>query len=544
MIWDYIANNELQQYIGLDILENLRQIIPTVTSTNYEDFNINKKEVLVKVINAFLGNQFFHKKKNLTDLLFRIPEEIINKCISSIFNGDITKPFDEKIELIANKWNDIQYNQKLLEWAGLPLDYRKEEKKEDNSVIKIDVPKHPYKTLKDYQMTVYIQADDKLQYPNSHFMVQMPTGSGKTRTAMEIVTNYINIQEKDVIVLWLAHSSDLCDQAEECFEEIWEHVAKKELTIYKCWGSNDLPLIIEGNAFIVGGFQKLYSLLQKNENVYKDIKEKIGLIIIDEAHKVIAPTYSEVVRSLSNINTKIIGLTATPGRNAEDLYGNKELSEYFHNTNISIDTRNQSVSVIEFLRKKKVLSNLIIDQIITPTKYELTAKEKTYIETKFDFPPGFLKKLEDDNIRNIEILKKLEKECKEQHQIIFFACSVEHSKFICSMLIYLGINATHVDGSTDNETRINIIKEFRKNNIQVICNYGVLSTGFDAPKIDVVCIARPTTSIVLYSQMIGRGLRGIAIGGTEECKLINVRDNIINLPDYKRIFDYFEEYWN
>lgn len=544
MIWEYIANNELQQYIGLDILENLSQIIPIVTNTNYEDFNINRKKVLVKVINAFLGNQFFHKKKNLLDLLIRIPEEIINKCISSVFNGDTTKPFDEKIKLIANKWDDIQYNQKLLEWAGLPLDYRKEEKKEEYSVVKIDIPKHPYKTLKDYQMTVYIQADDQLQYPNSHFMVQMPTGSGKTRTAMEIVTNYINSQEKDVIVLWLAHSSDLCDQAEECFEEIWEHVAKKELTIYKCWGNNDLPLIIEGNAIIVGGFQKLYSLLHKNANVFRDIKEKIGLIIVDEAHKVIAPTYSEVVRSLCNINTKVIGLTATPGRDAEDLYGNQELSEYFHNKNISIDTRNQNTSVIEFLRKKKVLSNLIIDPIITSTKYELTAKERTYIETKFDFPPGFLKKLGEDNIRNIEILRKLEKECKEQHQIIFFACSVEHSKFICSMLIYLGFNATHVDGSTDKESRINIIKEFRKNNIQVICNYGVLSTGFDAPKIDVVCIARPTTSIVLYSQMIGRGLRGIAIGGTEECKLINVRDNIINLPDYKRIFDYFDEYWN
>ena len=544
MIWDYIGNNELQEYIGLDILENLRQIIPTVTNIDYDEFNINRKEVLVKIINAFLGNQFFRNKNKLLYLLNKLPEEIINKCIFSVFKGDTSKPFDEKIKLIANKWNDLQYNEKLLEWAELPLDYRKEEKIKDNPVITMGIPKHPYKTLKDYQMSVYIQADDKLKYPTSHFMIQMPTGSGKTRTAMEVVTNFINTQEKDVIVLWLAHSSDLCDQAEECFEEIWEHVAKKDLTIYKCWGSNDLPLVIKGNAFIVGGFQKLYSLLHANVHVYNGIKESIGLIIVDEAHKVIAPTYSEVVRSISNMNTKVIGLTATPGRNAEDLYGNKELSDYFHNTNITIETRNENISVIEFLRKKKVLSNLVIEPIINSTQYELTTKERTYIETKFDFPPGFLKKLGDDNIRNIEILRVLEKECKNGHQIIFFACSVEHSKFICSMLIYLGFNATHVDGNTDKESRVNIIREFRKNNIQVICNYGVLSTGFDAPKIDVVCIARPTTSIVLYSQMIGRGLRGIAIGGTEGCKLINVRDNIINLPDYKRIFDYFEDYWN
>lgn len=59
----------------------------------------------------------------------------------------------------------------------------------------------------------------------------------------------------------------------------------------------------------------------------------------------------------------------------------------------------------------------------------------------------------------------------------------------------------------------------------------------------MVCIARPTQSIVLYSQMIGRGLRGPAIGGTEKCTLINVRDNIKNLPNYQRIFDYFDDYW-
>jgi len=149
-----------------------------------------------------------------------------------------------------------------------------------------------------------------------------------------------------------------------------------------------------------------------------------------------------------------------------------------------------------------------------------------------------------DNIRNIEILKNLERECLDKHQIIFFGCSIEHSKFICSMLIYLGYNAVHVDGSTDRDTRWHILNDFRNCKIQIICNFGVLTTGFDAPKTDVVCIARPTTSIVLYSQMIGRGLRGPAIGGTKSCKLINVRDNIRNLPDYQKIFDYFDGYWN
>lgn len=111
------------------------------------------------------------------------------------------------------------------------------------------------------------------------------------------------------------------------------------------------------------------------------------------------------------------------------------------------------------------------------------------------------------------------------------------------MLIYLGYTAAHIDGKSENQSRALVIEDFKHKKIQVLCNYGVLTTGFDAPQTDVVCISRPTNSIVLYGQMVGRGLRGPALGGTEECKVINVKDNIVGLPDYLGIYDFFREYW-
>ena len=57
-------------------------------------------------------------------------------------------------------------------------------------------------------------------------------------------------------------------------------------------------------------------------------------------------------------------------------------------------------------------------------------------------------------------------------------------------------------------------------------------------------ISRPTTSPVLYSQMIGRGLRGPAVGGTVSCRIIDVRDNIIGYGNQDRIYDLFEGYWD
>ena len=66
---------------------------------------------------------------------------------------------------------------------------------------------------------------------------------------------------------------------------------------------------------------------------------------------------------------------------------------------------------------------------------------------------------------------------------------------------------------------------------------------FDAPNIEAVVIARPTLSVVLYSQMIGRGIRGPLFGGTHSTTIVNVEDNIANLPDFRSAFTYFNKFF-
>ena len=100
-----------------------------------------------------------------------------------------------------------------------------------------------------------------------------------------------------------------------------------------------------------------------------------------------------------------------------------------------------------------------------------------------------------------------------------------------------------LDDRTSSQNRKNIVKNFRDKEVKIIFNYGVLSTGFDAPGTDAILIARPTTSPVIYSQMLGRGLRGPAFGGKAECLLIDVKDNLIGLPDEKACFTLFNNYY-
>ena len=84
------------------------------------------------------------------------------------------------------------------------------------------------------------------------------------------------------------------------------------------------------------------------------------------------------------------------------------------------------------------------------------------------------------------------------------------------------IKAAVISGKTKAATRRQIISDFKNGRIQVLCNCEVLTTGFDAPLVTHIVMARPTLSKVLYEQIIGRGLRGKQFGGTEECVILDV----------------------
>ena len=83
----------------------------------------------------------------------------------------------------------------------------------------------------------------------------------------------------------------------------------------------------------------------------------------------------------------------------------------------------------------------------------------------------------------------------------------------------------------------------KKKKINSLLNFGVLTTGFDAPNTEYIVICRPTTSAILYEQIVGRGLRGPKFGGTEECTIIDFADNI-NRLGAPLAYQRFSEDWH
>ncbi|MDP3025915.1 MAG: DEAD/DEAH box helicase [candidate division Zixibacteria bacterium] len=545
MIWQFLNKRQLEGIIGEQSFDRFETLVPILLGEDHDPTELFRKENLIKLFNAFAPSDILSDKKFMFTLLNQLPKEKLQDLCKTLGYYDENKTFDESIsQLVFLGWQKEEFCRDFLKWAHLP-DHFMPVKRADYPTCEFLTPiMKPFKSLMDYQYSVFSSSMIELTKPRSRFVIQMPTGSGKTRTSMEIVTQQIKNIGNNGIILWLAHSQELCEQSLECFKDVWVHVADRPIYLYRCWGRNStLPYESNHTSFIVASFQGLYSLLRRNRVPFNEIKERVKLIVVDEAHKVIAPTYKEVTKALMGSDTQVIGLTATPGRSSSELEENEELASFFFKRIISI-TPPEAKSVIEWLREKQILAKISLEPLLTNRTYELTAKERKNLETLYDLPSGFLINLGKDDLRNLEIIKRIDIELKSSSRILFFACSVDHSKFICSVLLYLGYYAAHIDGDTPVHMRKKIIDDFRSGNIRVLCNYGVLSTGFDAPQTDVVFISRPTASLVLYSQMIGRGIRGPAIGGTDKCKIIDVRDNIIGFPDQDLLYEYFEDYWS
>ena len=115
---------------------------------------------------------------------------------------------------------------------------------------------------------------------------------------------------------------------------------------------------------------------------------------------------------------------------------------------------------------------------------------------------------------------------------------------LSAFLKILNIPNALVYGDMSRYEREKAISDFKNPDspIKIIINYEILTTGFDSTNIRCVFITRPTKSVILYSQMIGRGLRGPKMGGNSECLLIDVKENLeaYNVND---AFKHFDDYW-
>lgn len=216
-----------------------------------------------------------------------------------------------------------------------------------------------------------------------------------------------------------------------------------------------------------------------------------------------------------------------------------------------IDSKDMQKVLYGRLIQRRILCEVYHKAIVSGGAINLTMKDISDIETYGEFQAKTLNQVGANFERNSLILKGI-KHMSDigRKKILFFGCSVEHSRKIAITLKAMyGMRTGYVDSAMDMDTRISAIQEFRAGGTQVLCNFGVLTTGFDAPGVDCVFVGRPVRSALLYTQMIGRGMRGTKNGGTEDMIIVDIDDNFqINNVRYEPISDnmgwkIYREYW-
>ena len=373
----------------------------------------------------------------------------------------------------------------------------------------------------------------------------MPTGAGKTRTAMSLICDYLRQTEPGVVV-WLAQSEELCQQAFEEFQRAWSALGNRELTAARYWGEAQDPVDELRDGFVVAGLSKMFEAARRDIDFIARLADHTCLVVMDEAHQAIAETYSLVLDVLEGkkASTRLVGLTATPGRSFEDPEQNEKLARFWNKNKVGIQVEGFD-NPVDFL----VSEGFLARPTFSPLFYngtELTAADEREMSKSLDIPPSVLRRVGDDAKRNMQIVRAAEILLTRHQRAIVFAPSVQSAELLAAVLVSRGSHAFSITSGTASSERARTIASFKSNSDRpmVICNYGVLTTGFDVPRTSAALIARPTRSLVLYTQMVGRAVRGKQSGGNDTAEIVTVVDRELpGFADFGEAFLHWEEPW-
>ncbi len=336
-------------------------------------------------------------------------------------------------------------------------------------------------------------------------MMQLPTGGGKTVIAAHLLAGYLSSGRKAV---WLTHRKELVGQTGEVLTNTAGLSAH-----------SDKPWVVGKPApAIAGGVIILMAQTVSRRIVEPGVWSKYDgqdLMVIDEAHHATAKGWELAMKYWPG---RILGLTATPWR----LSKREGFDHLFNRLTCG-------PQVVELQAE----SSLCNAQIRIPSSGRLIKGGK--IGSTGDFTePGIERANKDHPAIMTAGVRNFWLKHARDRQTIVYAVSVRHAKNLVSVFNRAGVPAQLILGSTDPAQRAETIAEFKRGDLKVLVNVAVATEGFDLPDASCIVIARPTESLALYLQMVGRGLRPKPNGG--DCIVLDLAGNSIThgLPERRR----------
>jgi DNA repair protein RadD len=346
--------------------------------------------------------------------------------------------------------------------------------------------------LWDFQAEVIDEFRALVAAGHQKIMLVAPTGAGKTVTFSAIADQTVRAGGH---VLVLAHRKELVEQA--CNKLF-------DLGI-------DAGILMPGyphrpdQAVQIASIQTLHARAIRGDRLELPPAD---LVIVDEAHHARAQTYRDIIEAYPEAT--LLGVTATPCRG-----DNRGLGDDF---DVLLETPDVAALM--------ALGHLVPAVVYAPVNPDLRGVEVR----RGDYAPGQLQERMNTEKLVGDIVEHWFKHAGGRRTIAY-ASGVQHSVFIRDEFRRAGVIAEHLDGSTPADERDHILRELATGSVEIVSNYGILTEGFNAPDVGCLILARPTKSLGLYRQMIGRGLR--AAEGKEDCVVLDHSGAVFRhgLPD-------------
>ena len=235
----------------------------------------------------------------------------------------------------------------------------------------------------------------------------------------------------------------------------------------------------------------------------RPMPEDMAFGIIDEVHVL----YRHHIKMLETFDVPFIGLSATPW--------SKGLGQYFSNLVVGATTS-------ELIQS----GDLVPYHVFAPMNPDLSNVKTVRGDYHQESLSGAM-----DKPQIVGDVVDHWMQHGEHRQTLIFAVNIAHSKHLVHEFKMRGIKVEHIDAYTDSDERRRLIERFKSGEITALSSVGVLTQGFDAPNVSCLVVARPTKSLMLHIQMLGRGLR--TAPNKSDCLILDHAGNTLRLgfPD-------------
>ncbi|MBC7659249.1 MAG: DEAD/DEAH box helicase [Chitinophagaceae bacterium] len=338
-----------------------------------------------------------------------------------------------------------------------------------------------------YQSDAVRAVITRYQKGQTKLLLRLPTGAGKTVISALLIDELLTLIG-DKNILFLAHRREIINQTAE---KIAAQIGSQFVTVEQAERRSHSAARV-----VVASVQTLAGRLDEFS------PEAFGVVIVDECHHAYAKTWMDTISHFGKREaTLLLGLTATPKRS-----DGRSIGELFGEIAFEIS-----------------LGELQDRGYLVPMDYATIEASLGLSDMRVDASGDFQTTLLGKIMNTPEMRELTLRACEEKapgKKTIAFCASVTHAQDLAKDFAARGISSAFVSGQSLD--RDESIKAFRRGDIQVLTNYGVLTEGFDDPSIECVLLARPTTSPLVYSQCLGRGLRSFP--GKKTCIVIDIVD--------------------